>query len=66
METHDLEQRIFEKLYQTTSSHMCCSCPAYLNYAINYAVGYKLVYVHHSHAVAIILWVLLGFFQLSY
>ena len=66
METHDLEQRIFEKLYQTTSSHMCCSCPCIFELCYNYAVGYKLVYVHHSHAVAIILGCYWASFNWSY
>ena len=67
METHDLEQRIFEKNYIKLLVPICVVLVlAYLNYAINYAVGYKLVYVHHSHAVAIIFGCYWASFNWSY
>ncbi|KAG5418557.1 PFA5 [Candida metapsilosis] len=37
---------------------------AYLNFALNYSLGYQEIYTHHSHGVAITLWCLSGFFQL--
>lgn len=37
----------------------------YINYSLGYVVGYQEVYHYHSRAVAIVLWVLLGFFELA-
>ncbi|KAI5956495.1 PFA5 [Candida jiufengensis] len=37
---------------------------AYLNFALNYSLGYKEVYKHHSNSIAIILWCLSGFCQI--
>ncbi|CAK9441802.1 uncharacterized protein LODBEIA_P56700 [Lodderomyces beijingensis] len=36
---------------------------AYLNFACNYSLGYKEIYQHHSHASAILLWIVNGFSQ---
>ncbi|KAI5967928.1 PFA5 [Candida margitis] len=36
---------------------------AYLNFALNYSLGYQEVFVHHSQGVAITLWCLSGFLQ---
>lgn len=35
----------------------------YLNFALNYSLGYQEIYVHHSHGVAITLWCLSGLCQ---
>ncbi|KAI5957761.1 PFA5 [Candida theae] len=35
----------------------------YLNFALNYSLGYQEIYNHHSHGVAITLWCLSGFCQ---
>ncbi|RCK64939.1 Palmitoyltransferase PFA5 [Candida viswanathii] len=37
----------------------------YFNFVVNYSLGYKLIYVHHSQAAGIVLWVLTGFLQLA-
>ncbi|RLV95222.1 Palmitoyltransferase PFA5 [Spathaspora sp. JA1] len=37
----------------------------YLNYACGYALGYKEIYRYHSHAVAIVFWIILGILQLN-
>lgn len=37
----------------------------YFNYVVNYSLGYKLIYQHHSQASGIILWILMGILQLS-
>lgn len=35
----------------------------YLNFAMNYSLGYQEIYIHHSHGVAITLWCLSGLCQ---
>lgn len=35
----------------------------YLNFALNYSLGYQEIYIHHSHGVAITLWCLSGLCQ---
>ncbi|EGW32018.1 uncharacterized protein SPAPADRAFT_61120 [Spathaspora passalidarum NRRL Y-27907] len=37
----------------------------YMNYACGYRLGYKEIYIHHSHAVAIVFWIIFGVLQLT-
>ncbi|WLF80814.1 palmitoyltransferase pfa5 [Lodderomyces elongisporus] len=42
---------------------LICLGLGYLNFALNYSLGYKEVYQHHSRASAILLWVISGYIQ---
>lgn len=37
----------------------------YIDYSLGFVVGYQEIYRHHSKAIAIVLWALLGFFELA-